>query len=337
MDESASIDLTRPNDILGSAYYMSPEQARSSRDVVPQSDIYSLGAVLYKLLAGQTPFPKRTLLEVYEALLTETPLRPSVLRPEISPELDKVILRCLEKNFERRFSSAIELISALTPFTIPRETVKVDHTDSDEVTTLPRARAPRISQLHSTLPLGQVLSNAQSMSPHSTQPLDAKSLHAALHGYLPPRAMTRPPAPSQPKWDVSGDDPTPRIGRHSASATAPLREPALARSTQPKPQPAGASKNMASTIPAANSPTSIPTTLNVTAAKGTVYLTSGGPLPNESSTNMSTHSKVSEMTMTPWNSFPGVPQKSKKQTVFLFMIGGAVAIAVILLAIQLLS
>jgi len=330
MDESGSIDLTRPSDILGSVHYMSPEQARSSRDVVPQSDIYSLGAVLFKLLTGQAPFPKRTLPEVYEALLKENPSRPSLFRPEISPELDKIILRCLDKNIERRFSSALDLMSALNPFTIPREILKVDSTDSDEVTTLPRGHTPMISQLQGTLPLGQALSSAQTRLPHSTQPLDPKSLHAALHGYLPPRAMTRPRAPSQPNRNVSADDATARLGRNSSSMPA-------ARSTLAKPQPAGASKSTSSANATANSPVPVPTPLNVAAAMGTVYVTSGGPLPNEPSAIMSANSKVPEMTLTPWNSFPAVPQKSKKQTVYLFMIGGAFAIVVILLVVQFLS
>lgn len=310
-DDSASIDLTRPSDVLGSAYYMSPEQARSSRDVVPQSDIFSLGAVLYKLLTGQAPHQKRTLIDVYEALLKELPNRPSVYRPEIPPELDRIILRCLEKNVERRFSSASELSSALTPFTVPREIGKWDHTDSDEVTTLPRLGIPKFSPLNGTQPLGQLVSKGQPMLPHSTQPLDAKSLYAALHGYLPPRPVTRPPAPSQPQWEVSGDDPTPRIGRHTAKTSAPLRN-----------------------VTATRIPTALPAPLNAEGTKGTVYVASANHLQNEQSAIVSSKSKVTEMTMTPWNSFPAAPQKSNRRIIVMFMVGTAMAIVIILLVLQ---
>jgi serine/threonine protein kinase len=335
VDEVANIDLTRPSDILGSAYYMSPEQALSSRDVVPQSDIYSLGSVLYKLLTGQAPFPRRTLLDVYEALLKEKPVRPSVFRPEIPRELDTIIMRCLEKKVELRFSTALDLISALTPFTIPRQPIKVDPTDSEEVTTLPRMRAPKISPLHGTMPLGQMLSSGQSNLPQSTQPLDAKSLQAALHGYLPPRPVTRPPAPSQPQWDVARDGPTPRIGHNAAAGPAPIRESVPARMALPQVQSNSAPKNAPSIK---TSPVPVPTAsaMNAGAPKGTVYVTSI-PFPNEPAPIPSTNAKLPEMTMSPWNAFPAVPQKSNKQAILLFMIGGAVAIVVVLLVVKLLS
>lgn len=334
-DESTNIDLTRPSDILGSAYYMAPEQARSSRDVVPQSDIYSLGAVLYKLLTGQAPHPKRTLLEVYEALLTEAPARPSAFRPEIPPELDKVILRCLEKESDRRFSTALELISALTPFTTPRTTLKVDPIDSDAVTTVPRLRLPKMTSLNGTQPLGQLVSNAQPVQPHSTQPLDAKSLHAALHGYLPPRSITRPPAPSQPQWDVSADGPTPRIRRNDPGPHVIPKETLRTHLPHPKPQGVGTPK---SALPAtAATKTPLPAPLPAGATSGTVYVAAGGHLPNEPSAFMPQPSKVCEMTMTPWNSFPALPKKANKQIFVVFTVGSLLAVVVILLVLQFFS
>ena len=199
--EPASIDLTRPSDILGSASYMSPEQALSSRTVVPQSDIYSLGAVLYKLLTGRTPFSRKSVLDIYEALLKEPPAPPSQFRADIPPELEAIIIRCLDKDFSRRFATAHELMAVLAPFTVPGETTKLD--DADNTTTIPRVRPIKLVDLQNTLPLGQVLdvprsglpeNNAQKnlALPMKTQPLDPKALEAALHGYLPPR-----PAPKE--------------------------------------------------------------------------------------------------------------------------------------------
>lgn len=336
-DESASIDLTRPSDILGSAYYMAPEQARSSRDVVPQSDIYSLGAVLYKLLTGQPPHPKRTLLEVYEALLTEKPVRPSVFRPEIPPELDKIILRCLDKQFAHRFSTTSELSSALTPFTILKPTVKanVDSVDSDAVTTVPRLRVPKISSMHGTQPLGHYLSNAQPPQAHATQPLDAKSLHAALHGYLPPRPITRPAAPSQPQWDVAADGPTPRIPKNATTQQRRLPESNHTTPAHSKSRNIDAPKRALPATASAN--TSAPRPTGAGATNGTVYVASAGHLQNEPSSLVAMASKVPEMTMTPWNSFPAAPHKANRQPFLVFAIVGGLAAVVILLLFQFLS
>jgi serine/threonine protein kinase len=335
-DESASIDLTRPSDILGSAYYMSPEQARSSRDVVPQSDIYSLGAVLYKLLTGRAPFPKRTLLEVYEALLTESPPQPSMFRHDISPDLDDVIMRCLEKNFMERFSSARELMIALTPFSVYREMPKINHADSDEVTTLPRVDAPNAPKepLHGTIPLARAAHAAETPI-LTTQPLDARSLHAALHGYLPPKTMRRPPAPSQPQWNNVGDGPTPRITRNDA-VPPPLRDDLPAR-------PSATNAVLTRSAPPAPIVTQPPSTVvsDSMAAKATVFATSAhfvtksNPIPGAILQKPNKNPAL-EMTMTPWNSFPAVPPKSKKHYVILIMASSAVVVVVFLLVLKLL-
>lgn len=358
-DESASIDLTRQGDILGSAYYMSPEQARSARGVVPQSDIYSLGAVLYKLLTGRAPFPRKTLLEVYEALLTETPAPPSQFRNEIPGELEAIILRCLDKTVGKRFSNTSELMAALAPFTVPGETTKVDDTDSDSVTTLPRARAPRLSSLNGTMPLGQshgAKSRDQfrlSGQTHSTreaqntavqiktQPLDAKSLHAALHGYLPPRTTARPPAPSQPQltspMDVSGDGPTPRIAHRMPAKPAPLPDEPACSAPLPSISPAS-STNHAITAPSSARETPL-VPKNSAAFRETVYASSLAQAMVHSALSPSDRlsSKVAETTMTPWNTFPGVPGTSKKRLRMLLVVSGAIVLFLVVLVLKLLS
>lgn len=335
-DESASIDLTRPSDILGSAYYMSPEQARSSRSVVPQSDIYSLGAVLYKLLTGRAPFPKKTLLEVYEALLNESPAPPACFRRDMSPQLEAIILRCLDKKVDRRFPNVHELMSALAPFTTPGET-RTD--DSDGATTIPRGRPAKLTRLTGTMPLNHALSGAAVESeaqknlgiPFKTQPLDARSLHAALHEYLPPRAMPRPPAPSQPSlssiFDEAGEAPTPRIAPRPVAKPAPAREEPTPR---PPPSMLGAP------------PVATKTTLHSThsaATHETIYAPAlvHAMAHSAPSTNAHLPANVPNTTMTPWNTFPQVPTKSTKQVTLWLIVGGAITVVLILLVVMLVS
>ena len=107
---------TRTTDILGSPLYMSPEQMRSTRDVDARTDIWALGAILYRLLAGEAPFAAKSLSDVYEGIL-EREARPlSVRRPDVPPALDAVVRRCLRKDPNDRFATALELAAALVPF-----------------------------------------------------------------------------------------------------------------------------------------------------------------------------------------------------------------------------
>jgi eukaryotic-like serine/threonine-protein kinase len=100
--------MTETGSIVGTAQYLSPEQARGG-EVDPRSDLYSLGVVLYELLTGKTPFDGETPVEIAMKHLSNAPKPPSKLRPEIPPELDKVVLRALAKDPDERYQSADEM------------------------------------------------------------------------------------------------------------------------------------------------------------------------------------------------------------------------------------
>jgi serine/threonine-protein kinase len=104
--------MTEAGSIVGTAQYLSPEQARGAR-VDQRSDIYSVGIVLYELLTGKLPFTGETPLEIAMKHLSEVPRPPSALRPEISPDLDMVVLRALAKDPAERFESAEEMDAEL--------------------------------------------------------------------------------------------------------------------------------------------------------------------------------------------------------------------------------
>jgi serine/threonine-protein kinase len=100
--------MTEAGSIVGTAQYLSPEQARGA-PVDQRSDIYSVGIVLYELLTGKLPFTGETPLEIAMKHLSEVPKPPSELRPEVSTDLDMVVLRALAKDPEDRFQSAEEM------------------------------------------------------------------------------------------------------------------------------------------------------------------------------------------------------------------------------------
>jgi serine/threonine-protein kinase len=100
--------MTEAGSIVGTAQYLSPEQARGG--VVDQrSDLYSLGVVLYELLTGETPFQGDTPVEIAMKHLSTAPEPPSALRPDLPRELDMVVIRALAKDPEDRYQSAEEM------------------------------------------------------------------------------------------------------------------------------------------------------------------------------------------------------------------------------------
>lgn len=100
-------------EILGTPHYVSPEQAVSSARVVPQSDLYSVGVILYEMFTGQLPFDSDNLMDVALMHVKEIPLPPSEIRPELSPEIEAVILKCLEKDPQQRYADGKSLANAL--------------------------------------------------------------------------------------------------------------------------------------------------------------------------------------------------------------------------------
>jgi eukaryotic-like serine/threonine-protein kinase len=108
----ASSGLTRTGVVMGSVQYIAPELVRG-RAAVPQSDVYSLGVVLYEMATGRVPFQADTDLAVALAHAEEVPTRPRSLNPRLAPDLDGSILRALAKSPEQRFGSAAAFGEAL--------------------------------------------------------------------------------------------------------------------------------------------------------------------------------------------------------------------------------
>ena len=105
--------LTAEGTLLGTPSYMSPEQATGREDLDARSDIYSVGAVAYFLVTGRPPFVDEKVLRVLMAHLQEPPVPPDQVRPDVPPDLSRIILRCLQKSPADRYPSARALETAL--------------------------------------------------------------------------------------------------------------------------------------------------------------------------------------------------------------------------------
>jgi serine/threonine protein kinase len=106
--------ITQSRESLGTPCYMAPELTTGARDADVRTDVYGLGAILYELLAGQPPFIATTPLDVVHMVREQPPISPSSVNPEVPANLERVCLKCLEKEPELRYASAAEFIAALS-------------------------------------------------------------------------------------------------------------------------------------------------------------------------------------------------------------------------------
>jgi serine/threonine-protein kinase len=105
-------EITQTGSVMGTPHYLSPEQAQGE-DVTPVSDLYSIGVILYEALARRVPFEGESAVAVAMKQVSQAPQRPSSINPQVSPALDAVVMRALEKSPGERFQNADAFIAAL--------------------------------------------------------------------------------------------------------------------------------------------------------------------------------------------------------------------------------
>ena len=107
--------LTQDNNVLGTAHYVSPEQTRG-QDLGPTSDIYSLGVVMYECATGRVPFDGDDAISVALKQVNELPIPPSQINSGVDADLERIILKCMEKDPANRFQTADELRQVLNSY-----------------------------------------------------------------------------------------------------------------------------------------------------------------------------------------------------------------------------
>ncbi len=198
VDEGA--EVTRSNAILGSPQYMSPEQLRNPRNVDARTDIWAVGLTLYELLTGAPPFHGTTFGEIFAAILEQTPAPMWSKRPEIAPELDAIVARCLRRDPGDRFPNVAELATALSKHGTPRSAFSVQRIHSALPPPLAIEGAETVRREAVTAP---PLSNTEPAAIASTALVPARSGRTASSVPPPPPVATSAAAPPEPPTAVT--------------------------------------------------------------------------------------------------------------------------------------
>jgi beta-lactam-binding protein with PASTA domain/predicted Ser/Thr protein kinase len=185
-------EITQTGSIMGTARYLSPEQAQGQA-VGAASDLYAIGIMLYELLTGTVPFEGDSVVAIALRHLSEPPRPPSVLVPSISPGLEAIVMRALEKAPERRFADADEFLTALDQ---ERERLRRD--DGSHTAALapvaPMAVVPSPSYPHpasyTTQPIGPIAPIGPGTGVYGTA---AGYWDPNTTGIIPPGAIMLPP------------------------------------------------------------------------------------------------------------------------------------------------
>jgi serine/threonine protein kinase len=117
-EDNRDMRLTRTGAVVGTPYYMSPEQIRGSSGLDKRADIYAVGVILYEALSGQVPFRAETYGALVLEIATGVAQPLDQLVPGLSPDLSSVVLRAMARDVAQRYSTMEALISALEPFTV---------------------------------------------------------------------------------------------------------------------------------------------------------------------------------------------------------------------------
>lgn len=108
--------ITATSIVIGTPHYMPPEQLRSLKHVDARADVWALGVILYEFLTGRRPFDGASLPDIFAMIIAGAPPPIRLIRPDVTSELEQIVLRCLEKDPICRIQTVTDLSASLEPF-----------------------------------------------------------------------------------------------------------------------------------------------------------------------------------------------------------------------------
>jgi len=207
--------LTRTTALLGTPYYMSPEQARESKNIDARSDQWALGVILYECVVGKRPFGGGSLLELLSTIASAEYKRPTELMPELPAAIEAVIARALRPDVAERYPDVRAMGAALLPFASDAARAVW----SEEFASERPSHAP-VAEISDTMEmpddLGGFVSSARSASGNASASASARRNSAPIIAAT--QLATTPPLPA------AGGTLT-LSGRESAAGAAPSTPP----------------------------------------------------------------------------------------------------------------
>ena len=210
-----SLFETQPGLVIGTLSYMSPEQARGQR-VDGRTDIFSLGIVLYELIAGQRPFSGSTPSDMIASLLATEPPKLSAKLPNVPPELERIVNRMLVKDRELRYQTAQEVIGDLKRVKArldllglgDEDIVETEETMPLEVPTakLPAAQAPSPENFATNFATNVTPISSQALPPQDYE-TNIAPIPAAISSQTSAQVSATVPTAQQPSRQISPEIP----------------------------------------------------------------------------------------------------------------------------------
>ncbi len=222
---------TASNTLVGTPRYMSPEQARSSRELDGRSDLWALGMLTYEMLTGSHPFEGEAIAELLVAILTHRIAPPSALRPELPPALDNFIDRALARPRHERFPTGLALSEALAEALARCPQDGWTHDPAPSPPHDPRRGTIRVvrNRVHTPLAFDEGTPTRTSSRLRRTSRPSTPEIEADLAAIAALQSRQHTPLPTLPPAD--SPDPTPPATIASKLPELPHRPPDSPRSS----------------------------------------------------------------------------------------------------------